>query len=217
MKIRWFGHAAFEIDIKDKRIYLDPFSLPIDFKIADFILITHEHYDHCDLEDIKKIQSDKTLVIANEVTAKKIPGNLKIIKEWEKIFLDNIKIIAVPAYNTNKKFHPKGFGLGFIIETEGKKVYHAGDTDLIPEMKIFEKNFGKINLALLPVGGTYTMNFQEGIEAVKIIKPEIAVPMHYGKIVGSINNAKEFKKRVEELNLGIEVKIFKEGGEILEI
>jgi L-ascorbate metabolism protein UlaG (beta-lactamase superfamily) len=213
MKLKWFGHAAFEIDIKGRKIYIDPFSLPVDFNVADLILITHEHYDHCDLENIKKIQSKKTLIVTTETAARRVPGKVKVIKEGNDYeFDDNITISAVPAYNPNKPFHPRGFGVGFILESGDKKIYHAGDTDLIPEME----TFGELDVALLPVGGTYTMNVEEAVKAVKIIKPKIAIPMHYGKIVGDKSDADKFKKKVEGLNLGIKVKIFEEG-EILEI
>ncbi|MEM4347832.1 MAG: metal-dependent hydrolase [Candidatus Altiarchaeota archaeon] len=205
MEVRWHGHAAFEIETLGKRIFLDPYELPLDFKTADIILVTHEHYDHCDNEAIKKIKTKETVIIANEITSKKLSGNLKSIKEGETLSLGDIKISAVPAYNMRKPFHKKNFGVGFIVEAENKKVYHAGDTDLIPEMnELAEK---KINLALLPIGGTYTMNFSEAAEAVKIIKPEIVVPMHYAKIVGSLEDAENFKKKVEMLNLETKVKI----------
>ena len=99
-------------------------------------------------------------------------------------------IKAVPAYNLNKEFHPKGYGVGFVIELSGKCIYHAGDTDFIPEMK----NLQNIDIALLPVGGTYTMNAEQAVEAAELIKPKIAIPMHYGSIVGSISDAETFKE-----------------------
>ncbi len=210
MKIKWLDHSAFEIDVAGKVIYIDPFSLPIEFREADLILVTHEHYDHCDVEDIKKIRGGKTIIVTTESAAAKIPGEIKLIKEGEDFVFEDIKISAVPAYNPNKPYHPRGLGVGFVLEAEGKKVYHAGDTDLIPEME----NLKGIDVALLPVGGTYTMNWEEAVEAAKKIKPKIAIPMHYGRIVGTKSDAEKFKEKAEKL--GVKVKIL-ERGESLEV
>jgi L-ascorbate metabolism protein UlaG (beta-lactamase superfamily) len=129
----------------------------------------------------------------------------------DEIDFDGIKIRAIPAYNTGKSFHPKGGGLGFIIESEGKRIYHAGDTDIIPEMGGIEG----ITVALLPVGGTYTMDVKEAVKAARMINPRIAVPMHYGKLVGSEKDALKFKKLVEEKTSTVTVEIL--GGMDLKI
>jgi L-ascorbate metabolism protein UlaG (beta-lactamase superfamily) len=186
--IKWLGHDGFIIDGL-KKIAIDPYNITTDKK-ADLILVTHEHFDHCSPEDIKKIQHNKTIIITEKDSSKKISGDIRIIKPGDVINIDKIKIEGARAYNVNKNFHPKANGwLGFIIEVDGVKIYHAGDTDLIPEMKDI-----RTDIALLPVSGTYVMTADEAIEAAKLINPKIAIPMHYGAIVGDRNDAVLFKE-----------------------
>lgn len=193
MRIKWLGHASFLIEVSDKKIYIDPYSLPDDSEPADLVLITHDHYDHCDLNTIKKIRKTATYILGPEDVAKKI-SSTGVLRSGDVTGFDEIKVKAVPSYNTEKHSHPRDSGLGFIIEVGSKRIYHAGDTDNIPEMK----DLGGITVALLPVGGTYTMNVDEAVEAIKLIKPDIAVPMHYGSIVGSRTDAHRFKDRLEK-------------------
>jgi len=189
--IHWLGHDCFKI-IGEKVIFTDPYELKKKDK-ADIILITHSHFDHCSPEDVKKIQTDSTVIVTTEDTAEKLSGNIKIIKPGDKIKVDGVEIEAVPAYNTNKTFHPKENGwVGFIFTVSGKRIYIAGDTDYIPEMKTF-----KVDIALLPVSGTYVMTAEEAVKAALDIKPEIAIPMHYGAIVGSKNDAEKFAKELK--------------------
>ncbi|MCK4244708.1 MAG: MBL fold metallo-hydrolase [Candidatus Omnitrophica bacterium] len=186
--IRWLGHASFKIT-DNKIIYLDPWKLA-DGEKADLILITHSHYDHCSREDITKIQKPETVIVAPADAASQLTGNVKVAKTGDKITAAGIEIEVVCAYNSEKNFHPKAAGgVGYILTIEGKRIYHTGDTDLIPEMEGI-----KADVLLVPVGGTYTMDAREAAEAVKLIKPEIAIPMHYGDIVGSPEDAEEFKK-----------------------
>ena len=131
-------------------------------------------------------------------------GNVKTMKEGDEIIEKGIKIKAVPAYNIEKNFHPKGSGIGFIVEIEGTRIYHAGDTDLIPEMSNI-----KTDIALLPIGGTYTMNEEEGARAALKIKPKIAIPMHYGYISGTFAEPNRFKELIQEENPAIRVEILK--------
>jgi len=194
IKIDWFGHAAFKIE-KYKKIFIDPYQLKVKDN-ADFILITHDHFDHCSIEDINKIASKNTIIIAAEKCKKELEklkdkiSKIIYVKPNEKLNFEKITIETFPSYNVNKNFHPKSSNyVGYIVEIDGIRIYHAGDTDLIPEMKEL-----KVDIALLPVGGTYTMNYKEASEAVKIIKPKIAIPMHYGSIVGSEEDAKKFKE-----------------------
>ena len=194
MKITWFGHASFMIESDGKRIYIDPYIIPDNAEKADFILISHEHYDHCDPKNVEKLSKAETKILTTEAAGKRLKGNVGVLKAGDTLSLNSIKVIAVEAYNPEKHFHPKGTGIGFIIEVENKRIYFCGDTDFIPEMYSLDN----IDLALLAVGGTYTMNYEEAAKAVKAIKPKIAIPMHYGKIVGSVEDAIKFKELVEK-------------------
>lgn len=185
--IHWLGHDTFKITL-DKTIYIDPFKIKSK-DTADIILITHGHHDHCSPEDINKLTGPKTIIITPPSCAEKIVGNIKIVKREDNLDIDGVTIEAVPAYNVNKQYHPKSAdGVGYIIDLKGVKIYHAGDTDRIPEMK----GFRKIGIALLPVSGKYVMTADEAIQAAMDIKPDIAIPMHYGAIIGSVSDAQRF-------------------------
>ncbi len=195
IKIKWLGHASFKISNK-RVIYIDPYNIEETEK-ADYILITHSHYDHFSPKDIEKIRQDSTIIISRSDVATKIGGEVRVVNQGDFLDLDDIKLTAVAAYNVDKEFHPRALGVGFIIEMDGKRIYHAGDTDYIREMEN-KSEFGNIDVALLPVGGTYTMNAEEAAKAANTIKPKIAIPMHYGSIVGSKEDAKKFKELVDK-------------------
>lgn len=200
--IHWLGHDTFKI-VGEKVIYTDPYKIKKK-DVADIILITHEHFDHCSPEDVKKIQGTKTVIVTTPDCAKKLSGNIKTIKPGEKINVEGIEIEAVPAYNTNKQFHTKDKGwVGFIFKVNNQRIYIAGDTDYIPEMKTFKD----IDIALLPVSGTYVMTAEEAVQAALDIKPKIAIPMHYGSIVGDRKDAERF---ANSLKGKIDVVILKE-------
>lgn len=204
VEIEWFGHATFMVKAGGKTIYFDPFVLPNEPEKADLILITHEHYDHCSPEHVDKIKKEETVIITTESSARKLSGNVQTIKEWGMLELDGIKIYAVPAYNIDKPFHPRGLGVGFILEVENTRIYHAGDTDCIPEMKEV-----KADIALLPIGGTYTMNVDEAVKAALTIKPKVVIPMHFGYIEGTEADPNSFKEKVMAGSKEIEVVILK--------
>jgi len=190
--IKWLGHSGFLIKINQKVICIDPYEI-VDYDKADIILITHSHYDHCSVPDINKIRTPSTIFFTEKESAKSLSGDVRIVKPGDNLSVSGIEIDVVPAYNTNKTFHPKANNwLGFVITIENEKIYHAGDTDLIPEMGSFP-----VDIALLPVSGTYVMTSDEAVEAAKRIKPKTAIPMHYGSIVGSVNDAVKFKKYLE--------------------
>jgi L-ascorbate metabolism protein UlaG (beta-lactamase superfamily) len=206
IEIRWLGHASFKIE-KEQKIFIDPFQIRIPEKDADLILITHDHFDHCSIDDIKMLVNKQAVIIASKMCRAKVDNFKSDVAKilyfipGDRAKVNNAEIEAVPAYNVNKfrapgvVFHPKEMNyVGYIIEIDKVRIYHAGDTDFIPEMN----NFGKIDIALLPIGGTYTMNVEEAIEAVKAIRPKYAIPMHYGSIVGSDKDAEKFEKLASE-------------------
>jgi L-ascorbate metabolism protein UlaG (beta-lactamase superfamily) len=184
--ISWLGHDGILYQNK-KTIYFDPFQIE-GGPAADIILISHDHFDHCSPDDVKKIQTKDTVIVTEADSAKKLSGKIEVLKPGQTKTIQGITIEAVPSYNTNKDFHVKAKGwLGFVVTLEGVRVYHPGDTDLIPEMKDI-----KADIAFLPVSGTYVMGAQEAVEAAKILKPKIAIPIHYGAIVGTEEDAKTF-------------------------
>lgn len=196
--VHWLGHASFVFKAGETVVYVDPFKVSHGEK-ADLILLTHDHYDHCDPGSIANIRKEEAVVVGPRSCSKKVDGVVGI-SSGQAMNKKGVEIKAVPAYNETKHFHPKGEGVGYILTISGKKIYHAGDTDSIPEMG----NLGEIDLALLPVGGTYTMNAQEAAEAADKIGAGLTVPMHWGDIVGTKKDAEEFKKlakvRVEILD-----------------
>lgn len=213
LTINHFNHDCFQIISDGKIIYIDPFKLtPDQVRPAGYVFITHGHFDHCSLEDLLKIVSDQTVVIASaecqsaltNLPAKKI----HYLKPGENLGIANLRINAVQAYNINKfrepgvPFHlPGGDELGYIIQINGVRIYHAGDTDHITEMA----DLKNIDLALLPVSGTYVMTPTEAAEAAKVIKPKIAIPMHYSSIVGTLADADKFKQLVEQEGIKVEI------------
>lgn len=199
--LRWLGHSSFRVD-GPKRIYFDPYQLPAGSPKADIIFITHDHFDHCSLDDVGLITSKDTVIISDEGASRKLQNakvackEIRSLSPGDNMEIGVIKISAVSSYNTNKPFHPKGSDkLGFIVAIEGIKVYQAGDTDLIPEMKDYS-----CDIALLPVGGTYVMTPEEAAQAALIIEPKLAIPMHYD----SASQAEKFKSLLKGK---IEVKI----------
>ena len=191
-RIKWLGHDGFEITTDDLTLMIDPFQVEGQ-RQADIILVTHAHYDHCSVGDIAKLVKPTSVIVTEPESAEKLTGHCKdirVVKPGDRLTVSGIAIEAVPAYNTNKHFHPKANNwLGFIVTIDGVRVYHAGDTDLIPEMSGMS-----VDIALLPVSGTYVMTADEAVAAAKAIGPRTAIPMHYNSIVGSDADARTFKE-----------------------
>jgi len=207
--LRWLAHAGFQIKAEGKMIYIDLEKYGEFSDKADLILVTHSHTDHCDPAQIQKARKRGTLVIAPTDCVSKIGGKVKTLKAGEETKVGNIKIKAVEAYNIRRfrspgiPCHPKGLGVGYLITAEGKTVYHAGDTDFIPEMR----QLGNVNVALLPSGDTYTMDNADAAEAALAFKPKAVIPMHRWS-----TNPMELKNRVETKS-SIKVVLLKEGEE----
>ena len=209
VSIKWLAHASFRIKANGKIIYVDLEKYGEAIEKADLILVTHSHTDHCDSDKIKNVRKKGTVIIAPEDCVSRIGGSVKTLKPGEETSVGNIRVKAVEAYNykrfrsPGKPYHPKGFGVGYLIMVEGKTIYHAGDTDFIPEMR----QLGHVDVALLPSGGTYTMDNAEAAEAAIAVNPKIVVPMHRWD-----TNPEEFKRKVEA-NSNIRVVMLREGEE----
>ena len=193
-------HSSIKIS-KGQVIYIDPFKITEEKHDADIIFITHNHYDHYSEEDIDKVIKEDTIIVMPETMREQSKyKNILLVQPNEHYEVNNIKILTIPAYNINKNFHPKeNKWVGYILNIEGFTYYIAGDTDITPENKEV-----KCDIAFVPVGGTYTTNAKEAAELVNIIKPKIAIPIHYGSIVGTKQDAIDFEK---ELNKEIKCEI----------
>jgi L-ascorbate metabolism protein UlaG (beta-lactamase superfamily) len=212
IELKWLGHSGFLIK-NSKIIYIDPYNLENNLEKADLILITHSHYDHCSVADIGKIVKEGTRIIMtadcqSKITRFNVLIKMQTVELGQEIDFGDIKISVLPAYNIDKKFHPKDeTWVGYLIKMNNVLIYHAGDSDLIPEMQRLTgyKQPGKEFIALIPIGGRFTMNVEEAVEAVKLIKPTLAIPMHYGSMVGTPEDALEFKELCEENNIKCEI------------
>lgn len=186
-------HSSIRIN-KEKIIYIDPFKIDRNYNDADIVFITHDHYDHYSEEDIDKvINENTTIIIPEELLTKLLKKGINknaiiTVEPNEKYVVQGIKFETIPAYNTNKTFHPKKNGwVGYIIIINGIRYYIAGDTDITEENKKV-----KCDVAFVPVGGTYTMDFKEAANLINEIKPKIAIPIHYGSVVGTEQDAIDF-------------------------
>jgi len=187
-KVTWLGHASFRVDGSTSTVYIDPWKLRTAVP-ADVVCITHSHYDHLSQEDVERIRTDATVIIGPEDCKSNFGKAFKTIAPGGSVAVGDVTVEAVPAYNTDKSFHPKkNKWVGYIVTVDGVRIYHSGDTDVIPEMADV-----KADVALLPVGGTYTMTVSQAAEAVKKINPKVAVPMHCGDIVGTFKDRESFQ------------------------
>lgn len=198
--IKWLGHASILIETSKGNILVDPWKLS-EIHQAELVLITHSHFDHLSIDDINKCLAEGKVVIAPPDCLKSLESKYDCleIKPDEKIELDWVKVVATRAYNRSKDFHPlKNNWVGYIITVDGQSIYIAGDTDLINEMKEI-----KADIAILPVGGTYTMNYIEAAQAAQMIKPKLAIPIHFGDIVGEKNYGQKFAQLLKDIPVKI--------------
>jgi L-ascorbate metabolism protein UlaG (beta-lactamase superfamily) len=201
VKIHWLGHDGYRIIAGDKTIYIDPYQLSKaqqNRNDADILLISHNHFDHLSMDDLKNVLGKKTSIVAAKECIDQLKGagaaEIMGVAPGDRMTVQGVSIEAVAAYNINKKFHPKADRkVGFVITVGNMRIYHTGDTDDIPEMSSV-----KPDIALVPVSGTYVMTAEEAAKAVneKIKPSKLAIPMHYGAIVGSDQDAARFKQLV---------------------
>ncbi|AEA47907.1 MBL fold metallo-hydrolase [Archaeoglobus veneficus] len=185
VEVTYLKHAGFRIK-GSVTVYIDPFEVPKGMEKADLILVTHDHFDHKDVKSIMNIADEETVVVYPKGCI--VEGYKSCeVSAGEKLEVKGVKIETVPAYNINKPYHKEG-GVGYIVEVDKVRIYHAGDTDRIPEMKNI-----RVDIALLPIGGTYTMDVKEAVEAAGDIQASYYIPMHYGAIPGTEANPEEFK------------------------
>ena len=206
--IELIAQSAIRIKSQDNKvIYFDPFKLGVNYNNdADLIYITHSHFDHFSPEDILKIKKEETKIIAPEDLRGEIEKigfderNVLLVKPNNDYNIENIEFSTIPAYNINKDFHKKEFNwVGYIVNIDGERVYVAGDTDNTEEARNV-----KCDIACIPIGGTYTMTYEEAADLINTIRPKVAIPTHYKTIVGTVQDAQKFKEKIAE---NIEVKI----------
>jgi len=194
--IHWLGHDSFRLD-GSSTVYIDPWKLGDGAPPADLILITHDHYDHLSAGDIAKVSMPATTLVGPVSVTDQIDGMKTVtVSPGDTVSVGSVSVSAVSAYNTDKfrapgeVFHPRSAGyVGYVVELDGRRIYHAGDTDVIPEMSEV-----RCDVALLPVSGTYVMTADEAVRAAGMLEAAIVVPMHYGDIVGSEADAVRLKE-----------------------
>jgi L-ascorbate metabolism protein UlaG (beta-lactamase superfamily) len=194
----WLGHSGFRLRAGRSTIYIDPYRVSSDAPKGDVILVTHGHYDHFSPQDVELLSHERTWLVAPAAVAERVSGNVISIAPGEMLddeLVRGVAVAAVAAYNTSKRdaegrvFHPRDAGLvGYDLNVRGERLYHAGDTDVIPEMD----TVAGVDVALLPVSGTYVMTAQEAAEAARRIAPRVAVPMHWGEHIGTRADADAF-------------------------
>lgn len=186
-RITWFDHASFLLE-GERRVYIDPWEITGGLP-ADLVLVSHDHYDHCSPDDVARIAGAGTVIVTTADCAGKFPQRkVEILAPGQRREILGVTVEGVAAYNPDKKFHPRANGwLGFVVTLRGKRIYFVGDSDVTPEMKKV-----KADIILVPVGGTYTMDAAQAAAAIDEMKPALAIPYHWGKIVGSSDDAQRF-------------------------
>ena len=191
-RFHWYGHDSFRIEDGARQLYFDPWDIPASAPKADLILVSHAHHDHYSPADIAALSTSTTCIVAPADVAEKIGPAAQAIRPGQTLQAAGFTVRAVPAYNVDKQFHPVGNQwVGYVVTlSDGMTVYHAGDADHVPEMDALEG----IDVALLPVSGTYVMTAEEALAAANAFRPRVVIPMHYGKIIGTEDDARRFAK-----------------------
>jgi L-ascorbate metabolism protein UlaG (beta-lactamase superfamily) len=199
--LEWLGHSGFRIRVGRAFVYIDPYRVPDESPPADLILITHGHYDHFSPQDVEHLSVRGTWLVGPAAVAERVSGRVHSIAPGEALadeLVRGVHVTAIAAYNTSKRdgdgkpFHPREAGwVGYEVNVRGERLYHSGDTDVIPEMD----SVTGVDIALLPVSGVYVMTAQEAAEAARRIQPRVAVPMHWGELIGSEEDARTFAER----------------------
>lgn len=190
-RLTWLKHASFLYD-GSVRIAFDPWDVTLDRQV-DLVLVSHGHYDHCDPETISRVLKNAGIVVAAGTCASQLAGDVRPMEPGSVLRVGDVTVTATDAYNISKSYHPRGEGVGFLVSMDGGIVFHAGDTDDIPETHGL-----KPDVALLPVGGTYTMDVPEAVDAARAIGAGISIPMHFGYIVGARADGPRFVKTLGE-------------------
>lgn len=192
-KIQWLGHDSFRL-IGEKVVYIDPWKITNARHDADVVLVTHDHFDHFVIEDVDRVRNENTIVVVPEMLRGKVQGNVRVVRRGDKLTVNGVPVEVTAAYNLapdRQNFHPNAYGgVGYIVTLNGKRIYHTGDTDAIPEMKGLEAD-----IMLVPVSGTYVCNSDEAVQVVELVKPKLAIPMHWDSIVGTWEDANRFKQK----------------------
>lgn len=192
------SQSAIRIEENGKIIYVDPFELVRPTHDADYIFLTHDHYDHFSPEDIRKILTGRTVIVAPQKMGPSLKvfglpdDQIRLVRPNERLQFPTFSVTTVASYNTNKSFHPKSNGwVGYLFAFDSETIYVAGDTDITPEAKNV-----RCDIAMIPIGGTFTMTPEEAAELINIIRPRYAIPTHYGSIVGAPEDGKRFASQV---------------------
>ncbi|MBO4918781.1 MAG: MBL fold metallo-hydrolase [Erysipelotrichaceae bacterium] len=193
MKISINCHSSIRIE-DEKTVYFDPYKIEEETHDADVIFITHDHFDHFSVEDITKIEKEDTVYVIPECMYNLLGGeNVVTMNPGDKGVVEGMDVMAIPSYNPNKPFHPKEKGyVGYLVRIGGKTVYVAGDCD-----RNEDNEKVRCDIAFVPAGGKYTMDYKEAAELVNLIRPELAIPTHYGDLTGEKNNGEQFAKLVD--------------------
>lgn len=205
MEIKINAQSSIKI-VSDKIIYFDPFLIDDELHDADIIFITHDHHDHFSLVDIKKVENENTIFVIPDCMYNLLGGeNIIVVKPNEKVIVEDYEVVVISSYNKNKSFHPKEKGyVSYIVEIENEKIFVAGDCDRNEDIEKI-----KCDIALVPIGGHYTMDYKEAADLINLIKPKIVIPTHYGAMVGDKEDGLRFKELIDK-DIEVSLKLYEE-------